>query len=82
MRTTRLPTSICTCGKALDAARPAKDRNIMPEEGDLTVCAYCCAVWAFKEDLTLEPIDVETLPPASQKEIRQIQSFFHARRPS
>lgn len=79
--TTQTPVSVCTCGEHLDAAtgRP----GTTPKEGDVSLCGYCGALWSFNKDLTLQPLDVNTLPPGpNRQQILRAQAIIRSRRPS
>lgn len=46
-----------TCGKKIDshlAVGEGSSKNILPKEGDLSICIYCASGMRFNKDLGLE----------------------------
>ncbi len=70
MKTTRTPTTICSCGMPLDAASSA---HRTPKEGDLSLCAYCGRLGAFDQNLHLKEVDEKDLPLSTQEEIAAVR---------
>jgi len=53
--TTDAPTpTICRCGETLDTVKA-------PVPGDVSICAYCGAVYQFDEQLVRQPLDVDAI---------------------
>lgn len=84
MTTTEVPRSYCVkCGKMCDAAvLPFKEG--VPQPGDFTVCAYCCTLMRFDEQLKLQRVshaDVVTLSqnPEIMEQLFKIQRAIKLR---
>ena len=61
MLTTKLASIACPfCGKPLDRAICPKE-DVVPVEGDLTVCFGCGGVMVFGKELVLRPASQEEL---------------------
>ena len=60
-----------TCKTKLDAATNITE-DTAPAAGDITVCAYCTSLLEFKDDGTLEAIQIETLQPDMQEIINEV----------
>lgn len=56
MASTRMPSSLCECGKELSAAADPDDRAPPPEPGNLSVCLYCGRLKTFGDDLRLREL--------------------------
>lgn len=55
--------NICPgCNRQSDAATPVEgDGDIIPKEGDITICFYCGCISDFNEDLSIKKIAPERL---------------------
>jgi len=45
------------CGYGIDAATAAKNKDIIPAEGDYSVCFHCSGFLIFNKDLTVSKLD-------------------------
>ena len=63
MTTYKIPKSHCPkCGCELDQATSADRRDMMPEQGDYSVCFECYAYLIYEDDLSLRlatPLEIE-----------------------
>lgn len=70
MITTRHVLSLCPrCGKELDASSHPQDSQ--PSPGDISVCAYCCAVLEYDSGLKLVATDLDSLPIELRIQVRR-----------
>lgn len=47
---------ICKCKNQLNAQMAVGDDEAQPKPGDLTVCAYCGALYQFDANMTPQPV--------------------------
>lgn len=47
------------CGTLLDGAVCVTDEDCMPQEGDITICAYCGEILIYEEGLFLRKLEDE-----------------------
>jgi glutaredoxin len=84
MTTTRMPKSNCpVCDTRLDAATTVDGTpDVIPKEGDISLCISCTSVLEFDDNLELQTIDIKTLPQNMQDEIVQAVLMFSSQSPT
>jgi hypothetical protein len=69
-----------SCAATLDGATNVLGEQ-PPGQGDVTVCAYCHAVLAFRDDLSLRPateIDLARLSDAARDALKRLARWSRA----
>tara|TARA_R110000868_G_scaffold217359_4_gene467442 strand:+ start:375 stop:671 length:297 start_codon:yes stop_codon:yes gene_type:complete len=70
------------CGTALDAATSLQDEYSIPNEGDISVCAYCGQMGKYDSEMKITPLREDEIykllqdQPELVEPIREIQSVF------
>lgn len=62
----KTPDHICECGNHLNFASSTDATERPPEEGDITMCAYCGIIYVYKADGTISEAmmsDINQLEP-------------------
>jgi len=77
-KTKRLAASFCPfCFTVLDAASGLGHENY-PQPGDFTICIKCAGVLRFREDMSIEPSSLESIPTHSRMKFAQMVTHVKA----
>lgn len=79
-----LPRCPCpTCGYVVDSATHVGDKEISPNDGDLSLCLKCGEILVFNPDLSLRAStlnDLMGLPADTNATLERAQTLIRAKR--